>query len=321
MKGGSEDQISLLELMERYPDEAAARKFFEDSIWPSGKRCCSRCGSLRTFRVSHPTMPYKCTDCRRYFSIRTGTVLESSNLPLRKWLVAIHLELDHPKGLSSPQVAKSIGITQSTSWHLGHRIREALAQEGKGERFDGPVEVDETFVGGKKKNMSKERREKYRGRGTIGKTPIAGMLDRATGRVSAEVVPDTTKDTLQRFVLERIKPGVTVVFTDELKAYIGLPNHKSVNHSAFEFVRGDVHTNSLESFWAGIKRSFKGVYHKWSRRHLQRYIDEHVGRFNLRGLGTIAKMERLASLMVGTRLKYDDLVGKSPQAARAPGAG
>ena len=130
MKGGGKDQVSLLELLERYPDEAAARKFFEDSIWPGGKRCCSRCGSLRTYRVSHRTMPFKRADCRRYFSARTGTVLESSNLPFRTWLIALHAELEHPKGLSSPQVAKTIGVTQSTAWHMGHRIRAALAQEG-----------------------------------------------------------------------------------------------------------------------------------------------------------------------------------------------
>ncbi len=317
MKGGGKDQVSLLELMERYPDEAAARRFFEDSIWPGGKRCCSRCGSLRTFRVSHPTMPYKCSDCRRYFSVRTGTVLESSNLPLRKWLVAIHLELEHPKGLSSPQVGKTIGVTQATSWHMGHRIREALAQEGKGERFDGPCEIDETFIGGKRKHM----RVKPKGRGTVGKIPVVGLFDRATGRVSAEVVPDTTKSTLQRFVRARIKPDTTVVYTDELQSYDGLPRRESVNHSAGQYVDGEVHTNSIESFWAGVKRGFKGVHHRWSVKHLQRYIDEHVGRFNLRGLGTLAKMARLASLMAGTRLKYDDLVGKSPQAARARGGG
>jgi len=261
-------------------------------------------------------MPFKCTDCGKYFSIRTGTVLARSNLSLRKWLFAIYAELEHPKGLSSLQLAKTLDVADSTAWHLGHRIREALAQEGKSERFDGPVEVDEVYVGGKRKHMSRERRERYKGRGTVGKIPIVGAFDRATGRVSAEVVHDTTKETLQRFVRARIREGTTVVYTDELQSYTGLERHESVNHSAYEFVRGDVHTNNIESFWSTLKRSHKGVYHRWSRDHLQRYVHEFCARFNLRHLGSLAKMERVAYLMVGRQLRYTDLVGKNSQVAR-----
>ena len=316
MGGPSRDQqLSIFQLLERYPDEDSARKFFEDSIWPEGKRCCSHCGSTRTYRVSHPTMPYRCgeRECGKYFSCRTGTPMQASNLSLRTWLLAVFLELEHPKGISSCQLAKLLGVTQATAWHTGHRIRAALAQEGgRGERFDGPVEVDETFVGGKLKHMTKERREQYRGRGTVSKVPVCGLFDRATGRVSAEVVPNTSKATLQRFVFSRVKAGTTVVFTDELASYHGLPRHHAVTHSAGEYVRasddGLVHTNSVESFWSTFKRSYKGVYHLWTPKHLSRYVAEFTGRFNLKNLGTQARMEQLARLMAGARLRYVDLV-------------
>lgn len=320
MGGTSRDQkTGLYRLMERYPTEAEARRFFEQAIWGSSGRCCGHCGSLRTYRVAHRSMPFKCSDCARYFSVRTGTVLARSNLSLRKWLFAIYAVVEHPKGTSSLQLAKLLDIAASTSWHMGHRVREALAQEGKSERFDGPVEVDEVYIGGRKRNWSQEKRRRYKGRGTVGKIPIAGVFDRATGRVSAAVVPDTSKRTLQRFVRARIREGTTVVYTDELQSYTGLERHKSVNHSAYEFVRGDVHTNNIESFWSTLKRSHKGVYHRWSRDHLQRYVHEFCARFNLRHLGSLAKMERVAFLMAGRRLSYRDLVSKSPQVASAQG--
>ena len=188
--------ISLIELGDMFPDEEAARLWFESWMWPTG-RYCPRCGNVRTHGASHKKSPYRCTDCRAYFSVKTGTALDSSKVPLRKWAFAIYLEATSLKGIASMKLHRDIKVTQKTAWFMLHRIREAWA--GDCNAFSGPVEVDETYFGGKRANMSNAKRIVLEGRGPVGKTAVVGAKDRKTNRVSAQVVEETDSETANRY--------------------------------------------------------------------------------------------------------------------------
>ena len=297
--------ITLIELADMFPDEDAAREWFEARIWPDG-RVCPRCGSKNTSVANHRDCPYRCIDCRRYFSVKSGSLMEASKLPLRKWVFAIYLELTSLKGVSSLKLGRDIGISQTSAWFMLHRIRAAFRSD-QDPPFEGPVEFDETFVGGRERNKHASKRQ-HAGRGPVGKTAVAGAKDRATGKVSAQVVRDTSKSTLQPFVVERTQAGATV-YTDEHGAYQGLPgvSHETVCHSVSEYVREQAHTNGVESFWSMLKRGLVGTYHQVSAKHLQRYVDEFAGRHNTRSLDTIDQMAALARGMAGKRLTYRQL--------------
>ena len=309
--------IDVMEMASMFATEEKAREWFEEWLW-NGERCCVRCGSENTHEASHKTMPYRCRDCKRYFSVRTGTAMERSKVPLRKWGWAIYLELTNLKGVSSVKLARDLGVTQTTAWFMQHRIREAFADVSV--TFSGPVEVDEAYFGGKRKNMPKSKRAKLTGRGPVGKTAVVAAKDRETKQVAARVVEHTDKETLGGFVDEHAAPGATL-YTDDSAAYNTDRPHETVKHSAAEYVRyleGEtVHTNGVESFWSMLKRAHKGVYHKLSPKHLQRYVNQFAGRQNIRELDTLAQMQHVVAGMVGRRLMYRDLIADTGIPGRA----
>ena len=243
-----------------FPDDATAEAWFVARRWPTGI-CCPHCGSLNVQTgAKHKTMPYRCREkgCAKRFSPKTGTVMEGSKLGLQVWMIATYLLSTSLKSVSSMKLHRDLNINQRSAWFLAHRLRTALAQQGG--IFSGPVEVDETYMGGRRVNLPKSKRATLEGRGAVGKTAVVGAKDRATKAVVARVVPDTTKGTLQGFVAEHAAPGATV-YTDEAPAYEGMPfDHETVKHSALEYVRGDVRTNGAESFWSMLKRAHKGTF-------------------------------------------------------------
>ena len=259
-------------------------------------------------------MPYWCPDCRSYFSVRTGTALERSKVPLRKWAFAIYLEITSLKSVSSMKLHRDIGVTQSTAWFMLHRIRAAWAVPTD-RPFAGPVEVDETYVGGRERN--KHGRNKLRaGRGPVGKTAVVGVKDRATNHVAASVIERTDGQTLKGFIARHVESHATV-YTDDHGGYEGLQNHRTVRHSVGEYVTDMAHTNGIESFWSMLKRAHMGTFHKLSPKHLQRYVNEFAGKQNARNADTLTQMIALTTGLVGKRLMYRDLIAENGRSSYA----
>ena len=298
----------LVELAERFPNEESARNWFEKVHWPDGNLCCLRCGSDNVYR--YKTMPFRWRDCKKYLSVKTGTAMESSNLPLRKWVWAIYLENTSLKGVSSMKLHRDMGVNQSCTWHMLHRIREGLLPKMINE-FEGPIEVDEAYIGDKEANKHEDKKLNA-GRGAVGKSAVLGVKDRKTNRITAKVIEDNTTPTIQEFVNDNHSQNASV-FTDEHRSYEGLVNHVSVNHSkkqwAVSTLLGEyAHTNGIESFWAVLKRAYHGTYHHLSKKHLNRYVTQFAGKHNLKSLDTIDQMATIVKCMVGKRLRYKDLV-------------
>ena len=311
--------VSLMELMDVFPDEKSAQDWFEGIYWPK-QRHCGRCGGTGTNATpSGKPMPYWCRDCRKYFSVKTGTVMQKSNIPLRKWAIGIYLCLTSLKSVSSMKLHRDLGISQKAAWFMLHRLREAWAEQGEGFDLGGPVEVDESHFGGSRKNKSKAKRQELAGRGPIDMTPVVGMKDRESNQITARVVANTDAETLQGFVRDNAALGATL-YTDDAAAYRGMSgfDHATVNHSVKEYVRQQVHTNGIESFWAMLKRAHKGTFHKISPKHLQRYVDEFAGKHNLRWADTLAQMAAVALKLSGRHLNYQNLIADNglPSGAR-----
>ena len=250
--------MSLIQVVRKFSSEEKATNWFVKQRWRKDMRC-PRCDSDKIqVKTTHPTMPHRCRSCRRFFSVKTGTPMESSNIPLSKWAIALYLYSTSLKGVSSMKLHRDLDIAQKSAWHMAHRIREMYDIMHHPD-FAGPVEVDETYMCGKEK-----WKKQNAGRGPVGKAAVVGIKDRPTNRVSAQVVEATDAPTLTGLVHERTKPE-TLVFTDEARAYDNINRpHRTVKHSVKEFVNGMVHTNGMESHWAMLKRGMVGVYHHCS---------------------------------------------------------
>jgi transposase-like protein len=277
--------------------------------WPDGPECPS-CGRkdhsfLKTRRL------WKCKACKRQFSVKVGTIFEDSPIGLDKWLASIWLIANAKNGISSHELARSVGLTQKSAWFVLHRIRLAM-QTGTFRKLSGVVEADETFIGGAARFMHEhERRRKIHSTGTADKTAVMGIMER-DGEVRAMVVPDTRQPTLRGGVLRNVERGSTV-YTDGHDGYADLRKdyaHETVDH-AVEYVRDQVHTNTVENFWSLLKRGLKGTYISVEPFHLFRYLDEQVYRFNRRKANDYTRFAWLLGAVAGKRLTYARLTGKS----------
>ena len=284
-------EMNLVKLIEQFGSEDKCRTFLEEVRWPEGVECprC-QCKSVSKVEERHQ---YDCNKCRYQFSVMCGTVLHDTHLPLWKWFLTAYMMVESRKGVSANQIKRTIGVSYKTAWYLCHRIRAAMTAACS-EPMQGVLEADETFVGGKVKGM---------GSGYTGnKAIVAGVAERG-GRVRLKVISERTREALHKFLDEHTdKANIDAFYTDELKSYDGFAeNHESVVHSLDEWVRGDVHTNSVENVWSLLKRAIIGAYHKVSHKHLDRYLDELEFRFGNRNnpklfRDTIAQLVQVEAL-------------------------
>jgi transposase-like protein len=300
---------TLLEAIQYFADEDVCIKTLAALRWPDGVIPCPECSGTEHYYLATRRV-WKCKSCKRQFSIKVGTIFEDSPVKLSKWLPAMWLLSSAKNGISSYELHRSIGVCQKTAWFMLHRIRAAM-QSGTFEKLGGKVEADETFIGGKARNMHKDVKERrITGTGGKDKTAVLGLYDRETGSVYLEVVDGRAREDLHPVIKDVVAKG-SYLFTDSLPSYNGLTDyrHQIVDH-AVAYVEGEVHTNSLENFWSCLKRTLHGTYVSVEPFHLFRYLDEQAFRFNERKVTDAQRFTTMLSQVSGRRLTYKKLTGK-----------
>ncbi len=318
---------SLLQATRYFSNPQVCIDFVASMRWPDGP-VCPHCQSKRVSYLSTRRI-FKCMngECLKQYSVKTGSIFEDSPVPLDKWLIAVWLVVSCKNGISSYEIARSLKLTQKTAWFLLHRIRLALRDCNwckMGGESGGPVEVDETFIGGDLRKMHRDRRMSFgEKRGCHGKAIVMGMLDRDARQVRAKMIPNVQRETLQAEILDGIERKSTV-YTDQATGYDRLAEqdfvHETVNHME-EYVRGQVHTQGMENFWSLLKRGLTGTYVAVEPFHLDRYLDEQVFRYNYRATkdNPLTDADRFAlaiSQIAGKRLTYAELTGKTAGASQ-----
>lgn len=300
---------SLPALLNHFKDDQTCRDYLIQQRW-NGELVCIHCGNTGNNWIIDGGKRYKCSGCKKKFSVITGTVFEHLRIPLNIAFAAVYLATAHKKGISSCQLARDLGITQKSAWFVLHRIREML-KDKQPQILTGTVEGDETFVGGKNKNRHASKKiEGSQGRSGKDKTPVFGLLERG-GNVKTHVVTDTTAKSLKPIIEEMVEQGA-ILITDEWGAYNGLNanySHEVIKHNENEYVRGLVHTNTIEGFWSLFKRGIFGIYHYASPKHLHRYTDEFSYRYNTRGINDQDRFSESLTKIDG-RLTYNQLIAK-----------
>jgi len=298
-------ELTLKGLSKNFHSEEAARELVESLRWPDGA-ACPRCGSMDVVKLAGARAGlYRCKDCRKnkmkdQFTVTVGTIFEDSHIKLNIWLQAITLMCSSKKGISAHQVHRQLGVTYKTAWFLCMRIRYAM-QEKPTRRMKGVIEADETYVGGKSRRVGQLT-------GWENKTPVVALVKR-DGNVRSFVVPTVSAQTLRETLLENVHPS-SHLMTDELTAYEktgnGFASHQTVTHSKYEYVRGDVYTNTVEGFFSLLKRGINGTFHHVSKEHLHRYLSEFDFRYNRRKVSDHERTISAISGFEGKRLTYRD---------------
>lgn len=300
------DDMNLVELVQNFADEKKCRAYIEALRWPTGPTC-PRCKGEKIYPILERDQ-FVCDSCKYQFSATAGTIFHDSHLPLWKWFLAVYLMAESKKGMSANQLKRTLSVSYKTAWYLCHRIRKAMAETNL-EPLKGIVEIDETYIGGKRRHV---------GKGYIGnKTMVLGAIQRGGHAHLRTEKRKPTKSVLREFIQEQIDLKNTRLMTDEHPAYQGTcPGtvHQTVNHKQEEWVRGDVHTNSIENAWSLFKRSVVGSYHKVSQKHLDAYLDEFEWRFNNRKNPYLFR-DTILKLIASSNLEYKKLTAETEDAA------